>query len=107
MTNFVGQIVSPASDPSRTDSDPRRHVACSMIRDMNDAAYSNEMFDRTQQLAIRLTDADRAAGRPAPTYGYSQENFDLAEAILWEEKMRIESIEDDDYISRGVSRGDF
>jgi hypothetical protein len=40
--------------------------------------YSNEDFDVSQNLADRLTDADRAAGRPAPRFGYSGENFKRA-----------------------------
>ena len=44
--------------------------------------YSNEDFDRIQALATRLTDEDRAAGRPAPAYGYSAENYRRAETIV-------------------------
>lgn len=46
------------------------------------AYYSNEAFDRAQHLAQKLTDLDRAAGRTAPTHGYSKENFDKAEKIV-------------------------
>jgi len=46
--------------------------------------YSYEDFDRTQALAQELTDADRTAGRFAPAYGYSAENFDKARAIVRE-----------------------
>ena len=42
--------------------------------------YSNQDFDEKQSRAQQLTDADRAAGRPAPKYGYSAENFERAEA---------------------------
>jgi hypothetical protein len=35
-------------------------------------------FDRASDLAQRMTDADRAAGRPAPAFGYSAENWDRA-----------------------------
>ena len=42
-------------------------------------SYSNHSFDWTQTRAIELTDADRAAGRPAPQFGYSRENFARAE----------------------------
>jgi len=42
--------------------------------------YSNEDFDRAQQRANELTDADRKAGRPAPAAGYSKANFDRAYA---------------------------
>lgn len=48
--------------------------------------YSNEDFDRTQSLAYILTDADRAAGKPAPTCGYSKSNFDLARTIVLKAK---------------------
>lgn len=44
--------------------------------------YSNEDFDRAQALAQRLTDEDRAAGRPAPAAGYSHERFNEAMAIV-------------------------
>lgn len=43
------------------------------------AAYSNEAFDRAQQHAQALTDADRREGRPAPQHGYSAERFAQAE----------------------------
>ena len=46
------------------------------------ARYSNEEFDRAQALARSLTDADRAAGLPAPEYGYSQERADEAKRIV-------------------------
>ncbi len=42
--------------------------------------YSNQDFDEKQHRAQELTDEDRAAGRPAPAYGYSKENFLKAEA---------------------------
>ena len=45
-------------------------------------AYANEQFDRIQQLAIELTETDRKAGRPAPTFGYSVERFHQAEKML-------------------------
>jgi len=41
--------------------------------------YSNQDFDEKQHRAQKLTDDDRAAGRPAPQYGYSKENFQRAE----------------------------
>lgn len=40
---------------------------------------SNQDFDEKQQRAQELTDADRAAGRPAPQYGYSAENWRKSE----------------------------
>jgi len=43
------------------------------------ASYSNECFDRTQQYATELTEADRRAGRPAPAHGYSKERVEQAE----------------------------
>lgn len=46
------------------------------------ASFSNEQFDRAQGLAFKLTDADRKAGRPAPAYGYSIANFELADALV-------------------------
>ena len=46
------------------------------------ATRSNEDFDRSQQLAIRLTDEDRATGSPAPQYGYSAERYDEAARIV-------------------------
>jgi len=47
-------------------------------------SYSNEGFDMAQSLAYRLTDMDRAAGRPAPPFGYSRERFREAEAAVRE-----------------------
>ena len=41
--------------------------------------YSNQDFDEVQHRATQLTDADRAAGRPAPPYGYSAENVKRAD----------------------------
>lgn len=44
---------------------------------------SGEDFDRTQSLAERLTDADRAAGVPGtPAAGYSKRRFDEAKSIV-------------------------
>lgn len=45
-------------------------------------AYSNGVFDLVQSVALRLTDADRAAGRPAPAYGYSAENVARAKEMV-------------------------
>lgn len=45
-------------------------------------AYANERFDRIQQVALDLTDKDRAEGRPAPYAGYSEENWRKAEEIV-------------------------
>ena len=45
-------------------------------------SYANGDFDLAQNVAQRLTDADRAAGRPAPAYGYSAENFDRAREMI-------------------------
>ena len=44
--------------------------------------YSNEDFDRTQQLATELTDCDRASGNTAPHGGYSAERFAQASKIV-------------------------
>lgn len=44
--------------------------------------YSSEDFDRAQQLASELTEADRRRGRAAPAYGYSGPNFKKAETIV-------------------------
>lgn len=46
------------------------------------ATRSNEDFDRAQQLANELTEADRQAGNPAPTHGYSLERFEQARQIV-------------------------
>ena len=46
------------------------------------ASYSNDEFDRAQDLATRLTNADRAQGRPAPRHGYSTERFQEATRIV-------------------------
>lgn len=44
---------------------------------------SNEAFDRAQGLALRLTDMDRADGRPGtPGAGYSARNIARAEAAV-------------------------
>lgn len=47
-----------------------------------EARYANEDFDRTQALACKLTDEDRAAGRTAPAYGCSKERLDEAAVIV-------------------------
>ncbi len=47
-----------------------------------EARYANEDFDRTQALAHKLTDEDRAAGRTAPAYGCSKERLDEAAVIV-------------------------
>ena len=44
--------------------------------------YSGERFDRIQQLALELTEADRCAGRQAPAYGYSKANIELATKLV-------------------------
>lgn len=46
-----------------------------------EAGYANESFDRTQQLAIYLNDADCAAGRAAPLGGFKS-NRDRARDIV-------------------------
>ena len=46
--------------------------------------YSYEEFDRAQQIAFQLTDIDRANGVPTERFGYSLENFDLAEKWIRE-----------------------
>ena len=45
-------------------------------------SYSNEDMDRYQSLAARLTDIDRAEGRPAPAVGYSKERYTLAKKVV-------------------------
>lgn len=46
-------------------------------------SYSNESFDRAQQIAMTLTERNRKAGKPeAPKHGYSMANFRLAESLL-------------------------
>ena len=45
-------------------------------------SYSNGIFDLAQHVANLLTLADRKAGREAPAYGYSAENFARAEAMI-------------------------
>ncbi len=45
-------------------------------------SYSNGVFDLAQHVANLLTLADRKAGREAPAYGYSSENFARAEAMI-------------------------
>ena len=54
------------------------------MRPMPRQTYSNENFDRAQQLASQLADERRAAGRLNPAYGYAREDFDDAERILSE-----------------------
>ena len=44
--------------------------------------HANEDFDRAQSLASKLTEEDRAAGRPAPFGGHSGANFAKAKAIV-------------------------
>jgi hypothetical protein len=44
--------------------------------------YSNEDFDRYQELANTLTEIDRAEGSPAPAVGYSKERYALAKKIV-------------------------
>lgn len=45
-------------------------------------SYANGDFDLAQSVAQRLTDEDRAAGRPAPAYGYSAENIARAWGMI-------------------------
>ena len=47
-------------------------------------SYSGESFDVAQSVGAMLTQDDRDAGLPAPKYGYSSENFDLAESVIRE-----------------------
>lgn len=54
------------------------------MRPMPLQTYSNENFDRAQQLASQLADERRAAGRVNPAYGYAREDFEDAERILSE-----------------------
>ena len=44
--------------------------------------YSGERFDLAQQLATMLTERDRKEGRPAPRFGYSDENWDRADRAV-------------------------
>jgi len=44
--------------------------------------YSSEDYNRIQQFASKLTQADRDAGRKAPKYGCSQHNLDIAEKAV-------------------------
>ena len=44
--------------------------------------YSGERFDLAQQLATMLTESDRKEGRPAPRFGYSDENWDRADRAV-------------------------
>lgn len=46
------------------------------------SSYSNEDFDRAQQLAQQLTDIDRQEGRPAPRVGYSSERIKEAKRVV-------------------------
>lgn len=46
------------------------------------ATYSNEDFNRSQQLAMALTDLDRKSGRPTCAHGYSGERYDQAAEIV-------------------------
>lgn len=69
---------------STYDADGRK-LAVAAIRAVKDcftfpSTRSNQDFDECQQRAAELTDADRAAGRPAPACGYSRENFARAQA---------------------------
>ncbi len=66
----------------RRVSQRRRHGKASYPRWVS--RRSNEAFDRAQSLAYELTDEDRRAGRPAPSHGYSEENFKRAERIVRE-----------------------
>lgn len=52
------------------------------MKTSNRWTYANQDFDTAQHIALALTDEDRAAGRPAPAYGYSKENIDKAWEIL-------------------------
>jgi hypothetical protein len=54
------------------------------MRPMPRQTYSNQNFDRAQQLASQLADERRAAGRVNPAYGYAREDFQDAERILSE-----------------------
>lgn len=45
-------------------------------------SYSNEDFDRIQALATRLTEEDRAAGRPTAAAGYSDARYEQAEGAV-------------------------
>ena len=47
-------------------------------------SYANEDFDRVQSIALQLMEADRAAGVPAPAFGYSKKNIDRAWSIVKE-----------------------
>lgn len=45
--------------------------------------YSNERFDVAQQVALALTDHQRARTDPGiPRYGYTLANFELAELLV-------------------------
>lgn len=46
------------------------------------AKYSDEQFDRAQQLAIELTDFDRKSGADAPAFGYSAERYKQAAQVV-------------------------
>ena len=95
---FVHSATGAASVMSRREmsrADARRvyrefqakgYAAAITSRFVQDVAaarsYSNGVFDLAQQVAQQMTDADRAAGREAPAYGYSSENFRRAEEMI-------------------------
>ena len=45
-------------------------------------SYSNEDFDVMQSIASTLTDEDRKAGKEAPKFGYSSENYEAAKVAV-------------------------
>lgn len=59
-----------------------------MDRIPEEQSHSNQDFDVAQQIAFLLTDEDRALKRPAPQFGYSKENFALAEQMIREKRSR-------------------
>jgi hypothetical protein len=45
-------------------------------------SYSNENFDRVSALALFIADVARYNGRAEPPYGYSQDDWLLAEETI-------------------------
>lgn len=45
--------------------------------------YSNENFDRVQNIALQIADENRVKGREYPKYGYSLADVEEAERIVY------------------------
>ena len=82
------KIVTGAAHATRKTSSSRSSAHSTRAADLIasygtwTSGYSNEDLDRASGLANRLTDIDRAEGRPAPPVGFSKTRYAQAKQVV-------------------------